>query len=178
MEKPVGGLVFYSQGTSQSRGVAILVKNNIFVNIFKVEKDDKGRVLAITADIDGRLTNIINIYVLNQDKPSFVRDLSKYIDDSCENMLILGYFNFVLDQDLDRQGTVSNNVNCRNSLLELMSEFELVDVWRMRNPTIKEFTWSNAASNKFSRIDYILVSKVLDAKTENIMFLPGISNRS
>ena len=57
-----------------------------------------------------------------------------------------------------------------------MNELQLVDVWRDRSPECKEYTWSNSAKTKFSRIDFMLISKGLDTRTENILFLPSIQS--
>ena len=37
----------------------------------------------------------------------------------------------------------------------------MVDIWRFKNPTAKEFTWKNKHGTLQSRIDYWLVSDTL-----------------
>ena len=51
-----------------------------------------------------------------------------------------------------------------------MSNKNLEDVWRRRNPNTKNFTWCRG--NKKSRIDYWLVSKTLDGLVQSVEHRP------
>ena len=62
---------------------------------------------------------------------------------------------------------------CRKLILELMDNFELVDVWREAFPEKKGFTWRRFNSIQQSRLDYFLVSDVLLSDIVDVKIIPG-----
>ena len=46
-------------------------------------------------------------------------------------------------------------------LRDIMMEFDLIDVWRERNPELRRYTWRRVQPLQQSRIDYFLVSNTL-----------------
>jgi len=61
------GNVFFSNGTNNSRGVAILINSRLDYNVIPVISDNEGRVLNVTLDLDERTLNIVNIYAQQTD---------------------------------------------------------------------------------------------------------------
>ena len=39
--------------------------------------------------------------------------------------------------------------------------FDLIDIWRVKNPGVRSFTWSKMSPKKFCRLDYWLISNNL-----------------
>ena len=73
-----------------------------------------------------------------------------------------GDFNLVPDLWLDRLPSTRQCHAFDETMLELMTKANLVDYWRMKNPTRKQFTWFNASNNvQCSRLDYWLISNNL-----------------
>lgn len=65
-KKEWGGLSFWCNGTSVSKGVAILVKPNLDINITEKYKDAEGRKLIVEFKLDSNETiRIFNIYAPN-----------------------------------------------------------------------------------------------------------------
>ena len=57
----------------------------------------------------------------------------------------------------------------------MMEEFTLYEVWRLQNPSKKEFSWFKRGNiTKASRIDLTLVSAGLDQQVEMIQYISGI----
>ena len=42
-----------------------------------------------------------------------------------------------------------------------MSEYNLIDIFRELNPTLKKFSWKQWGSTKFARLDFFLISDSL-----------------
>ena len=42
-----------------------------------------------------------------------------------------------------------------------MSNYDLVDIWRVRNPTLRHFTWRCRTPLQMSRLDFFLISNDL-----------------
>ena len=143
------GRTLYSHGTSKSRGVAILIPNNLAneIDISNVQKDSQGRLLALNCKIEKNLVTIINVYAPTKDNSSkqdeFINELHRLVERFCDNPLIIaGDFNICLDLKLDKKGGLLDETsNYRNSLLNAMEEYDLVDVWRHRNFDKRQYTW-------------------------------------
>ena len=79
-----------------------------------------------------------------------------------EHKILIGDFNLTLDVDLDRYNTYCNNNRSKEELENLIEQFQLIDVWRSRNPDKREYSWmkNTMAESKASRIDFALASRV------------------
>ena len=65
-----------------------------------------------------------------------------------------------------------------SKLIELLKSYDLVDIWRIRNPKTKRYTFRQ---NHFSgflqrRLDYIFVSNSLQESTKNVDILAALSS--
>ena len=81
---------------------------------------------------------------------------------STDRIIKGGDFNLVPDIRLDRLPSTRQCHAFDETMLELMTKANLVDYWRMKNPTRKQFTWFNASNNgQCSRLDYWLISNNL-----------------
>ena len=91
------------------------------------------------------------------------KSLASQEDLDCEeNIIIGGDFNCPLDPKLDKKGGVMvprkmviDNIEC------LQNELDLVDVWRIKNPQSRSYTWSQKSPPIFCRLDYWLISNNL-----------------
>ena len=70
---------------------------------------------------------LVNIYVPNQDDPEFFNDLFiKLSKHECQNQIIAGDFNLVLDLEMDRKtgaSVMTNNDKACNVLEQYMETF-------------------------------------------------------
>ena len=54
-----------------------------------------------------------------------------------------------------------------------MSEYTLVDIWRIRNPDNFSFTWKRHTPRAYARLDYFLIPAGLIGVVDQIDVLPG-----
>lgn len=74
----------------------------------------------------------------------------------------------VFNSDIDKQG---GNPRKNNMCLELMTTFNLVDIWRERNPCQKDFTWSSNVNRTIHcMLDLFLNSKCLAQSVPRSVF--------
>ena len=68
-----GGRILFSHGTTAARGVCILFKKELFLNITQITRDMEGRLLICQLDSgsDSNQICVCNVYAPNQDSPSF-----------------------------------------------------------------------------------------------------------
>lgn len=70
--------------------------------------------------------------------------------------LIIGSdINAILDHKLDKSSKAHSNVQATKALQHLLSDFNLMDVWRLRHPTTKEYTFFSNRHKTFTRILYL-----------------------
>ena len=71
------------------------------------------------------------------------------------------HFNVILDPDLDGRG--GNNRKKDSAILveDMHLDFDLVDIWRIRNPTTSRFTWRQKTPVVQRRLDFWLISDSL-----------------
>ena len=77
-----------------------------------------------------------------------------------------GDYNCTMINELDRYNCSTLRDIGQIDLKLLMERYDWEDIWRRRYPDKKQFSWEGR--EKFSRIDYFLVSKSLDCQIDMI----------
>ena len=87
--------------------------------------------------------------------------MNKNFDD-IENIIMGGDLNCPLNPIIDKRG---GNLIPRQAVIItielLQSELDLHDIWRVKNPTKRSYTWSQSNPLIFLRLDYWLISNSL-----------------
>jgi exonuclease III len=151
---------------SNSRGVAILIKNALQYSIIKEYRDDSENVYIIDTEINGIRYGIGAIYGPNNTSREFYRFIKNTLQDLSSN----GVHNIVLGGDwnttFDRRPIVDNIdtfhmaglPNPKNSELleQLCRSFSLYDPYRVLFPTRKDYTYSPFGTVRLnrSRLDF------------------------
>ena len=177
-----GGLLFSSFGTNHSKGVTILFKPGLDVDILNSQHDEEGRMLLLEAKIQGTLFKLINIYSPNLERnqiPFFNKlkeRMSSFTDDA-DNILLGGDFNVIMDTNLDRKGgSEIKKTQARrdifNKIEEILSDYNIQDIWRVKNPDRRRFTWHRGETH--SRLDYWFISNTLQDHIEKVDIIPAL----
>ena len=177
-ESEWGGKALYSHGSSASRGVAVFVIKKLAKYIQNIVIDNEGRVVIFDIVEDEKPTiTVVALYAPNQDSPHFFHRIGELIRERSEHKIVIGDYNLVLDNEIDRLDTYCNNNNAKDVVNELIEEFCLVDVWRIQNKQKKEYSWFKSGRiQKASRIDFALVSGGLDQQISSCMYIPNIKS--
>ena len=61
-------------------------------------------------------------------------------------------------------------------LKSIMSNYDLVDIWRVRNPILRQFTWGRRTSLQMSRLDFFLISNDLQFDVDSCENLCPLSS--
>ena len=104
------------------------------------------------------------LYGPNTDTPSFYSEkaFKKIIDWKPDYSIFAGDFNVVLDPKIDTKNYLHvNNPQAMHELKRQMLNFNLVDIWRELHPDKKTYTWQKYNENKYSRLDFFLISSSL-----------------
>ena len=138
-----GYKAIYSGCSSRQAGVAVLFNNNFNLQILKLLSDPEGRFIICNIKADEKELTLANIYAPNKDDPTFFQN---FFDPSqsfqCEDIIIGGDFNLVLDIQKDKKGGLpKTHKNSLKILIEFSENLNLTDVWRTLNPEARRYTW-------------------------------------
>ena len=137
-----GGKMYFSDGSTNSKGVCIMLKKGLNVKVNRIEKDKEGRWLCCEIKTDDACYVIANVYAPNVDNLMFFQELFMTL---CRynsgNVIVGGDFNLVLDSAMDRVGSTQNNHLAKELLLMYLDEYFMTDIWRYQNPETKRYTW-------------------------------------
>lgn len=142
-----GKLYFSLVSNNHSCGVTILVRDDLDFKVILVRSDDNGRYTIMAAEVQGSSFLFVNNYALYsvQDQCSSYDNLNEDIEENIvekENGIILvGYFNATLNSVWDCSGGNQSKKASAKYNEDLCLDFDLIDIWRIRSPEIKPFTW-------------------------------------
>lgn len=169
------GDIFLAHGCTHSRGVAILIGKSFDFKLKSVRSDEEGRYLILVTTIQDVPFLLVNIYAPNTtSKPSlFFQTLSELIYDEGYNesdykIILGGDLNITMDPDLDCSGgnpVLKDSIKCVENM---MMNYDLVDIWRIRNTKSKKFSWRQKSLIIQRRLDYWFISDSLQDDVANI----------
>jgi len=175
------GPVFFAHGSRNGRGCCTLVREELDFKPVSIKADRNGRFLITKCEISNDPVTIINVYAPNKDSDyaEFMHKLDdnlSMIDVSNLNDIIIGGdWNIVRNDELDKQGGITaSKPNGNNCIETLMSKFNLNDVWRVKNPQVKRYSWRQCNPLIQCRLDYWLISDSMFDKVTHTDIIPSI----
>ena len=104
---------------------------------------------------------LANIYAPNKDNPTFFLDFFGHLDDfKCDDIIVGGVFNLVLDLEKDKSGGIAKiNQNSAKIIQEFSDKLDLVDAWRVLHPEARRYTWRRRRPKVQCRLDFFLVNQ-------------------
>ena len=143
--------------------------------------DSNGRFMMIKTIINQSNVVIANYYAPN-DEPSQVVTLAR-IDHHIRSLELEdnttfpfgGDFNMYFDTKLDAEGDNPKlKVNSSTQLKIILEENELCDIFRVRNPYVRRFSWRQKTPFKQRKLDHIFVSNTLQESVTQIEIIPSV----
>ena len=179
-QKQWKGNMFFSHGSSHSRGVLILVRDHLDFKLQSFKADVEGRFILLEAIIQETPFLFINIYAPNKcaEQREFFKTIAEEIK-SCAladySIVVGGDFNFIFDQEIDGSGGVKKKKDSVKYLEDICLDQDLVDIWRIRNPTDMRFTWRQKSPIIQRRLDFWLISDTLQEDVEAADIIPTLN---
>ena len=118
--------MMFTHGTNHSKGVLILISDDLQINIKSVQVDNNVNLYAPTKTCEQIL---------------FFDQVANILDPNCQ-IIIGGDFNTHLDPILDNLGRTIESKPSAKKIREILTANDLTDIWRTRNPEKKQFTWT------------------------------------
>ena len=155
------GTIVFSDGTTNTKGVAILFNKSIGISESEIDidKDNEGRYIIATFKYSGKSMSIINVYAPNNDDPDFYAEvLSKAERNTADYVSVMGDFNVWLNPELDKKGgTEANKSKAAEIVNSFLEEENWVDIWRSLNPDRFCYTYKKWNPRLIlTRLDYVI----------------------
>lgn len=165
------GNIYATSFTSQARGVMTLIHESVSFRVCNIIGDKFGRYLIIHGSLLSLDLNLVNVYGPNSDEPRFFTDLFLTFASLTGEYIIAGDWNCTLDPGKDRStGTDQTHNKSRSTIHHFIKELHLVDIWRYLKPNDIAFSWHLTMFQKYSRIDYFLVSESIMSKIQHCFY--------
>lgn len=172
---------FHSVYTSFSRGVSILIKSGVEVNCMQSRIDESGRYIFLHCKIENRTYVLANVYIPPPFNTSVLRSLVEFVlDRPGVPVIVLGDFNMVMDQKIDRfpQGAQRGGTT-DDRLSRFLGETGLKNIWRIRNLKSWQYSCFSRTLSTLSSIDLILGNEQAIPIVKNVSYMPrGLSDHS
>ena len=178
-ESECGGQAYFSHGASNARGVMIILSEKLDVQTTRKITDKEGRFIILTCTIQGTKFLIYNVYAPNdkKDHEAFLKSLEEKLDEISPNeyeyIISAGDWNFTYEE-IDRSGgNYTIWTENEHTLNRIKEKYDLIDIWRTRNPEKKRYTWRKKRPLIQSRIDRLYISDTLQYNVSRTEILPG-----
>jgi exonuclease III len=181
------GYKFFYNSPNASRGVGILIANNLKVEILSEKKDDKGNMFLLKIQINNLQMVIGSVYGPNDNNLSFFQCLTTGQEClACDNIVLGGDWNATWDsrpaeENIDVINMVNIPSRIRTDQIHRLSEkMQLTDPFRTLYPVKREFTYVPNAwvSINRSRIDFFLISENLVVVLRDLLISPSLTSVS
>ena len=169
--------------SSNQKGVLVAFRYGLEYKMLSPEVvDDEGRFV-LHMEIQESPYVLINYYAPNIELNQ-VRKLQQ-IKSNLRNMsmnentqfILTGDWNLIFDRSLDALGgSPTLKFNSLKEIQSLMIDYELLDIWRARNSTLRQFTWMQKNPAKLRRLDFFLVSDSLQCDIKACEFLSPLQS--
>lgn len=149
------------------------------IKLIKQVNDADERILLVVIEIQGVLYTLGSLYAPTRDKPQdqirFLNELERKLESLSQSNIILGGdFNCCANRNLDRNQPppISNSSNqYRNRIKSLLDDKDLCDIWRLRHPDTRAFTFRQASYA--SRLDYLFIPEYLSGMVAKTYIHPS-----
>ena len=115
------------------------------------------------------------MYGPNNDDPSFFHNIFSILSNS-NNLITAGDFNTIINPTIDRSSTSGNlrNWHSTDTIKQYKEDYGLGDSWRMRESSLREYSYFSTVHQCSSRIDLFVISnslipKISDNKIHSIV---------
>ena len=148
---------------------------NFNFQIQKSYSDPGGRFIICDLTTNGKHFTLANIYAPNEDDPNFFADVSYHLlDFKCDEIVIGGDFNLVLDVEKDKKGGLARtHKKSLEVVKDLRESLDLIDAWRVLHSDLLKFTWRQRSPEVHCRLDFFLVSQSTFCNTIDAVIIPG-----
>ena len=147
------------------------MKSNAPFSLHIIYSDPNGRYIIAKLKVGDEELFVANVYAPNQHnkKLTFIKNLVPDLIAKTDitKLIIIGDWNCTLMPKDKAGGLPWRETEYRNSIISLMKEFGLNDIYRKLHPNTRAFTYESKSLKLKSRIDYFFISNPMTANVKN-----------
>ena len=161
------GDLYFAHGSEHCRGVFILAKERLTFELKSCTHDKQGRYIILRGNVLEPPFVFVNIYAPNKtsEQCTFFEEIQTELDGSSIEadcgIIIGGDFNVILDPEFDGLGGKPKLKESVKIIEQIRLSFDLIDIWRVRNPNERRFSWRQKNPAIQRRLDFWLTSSSL-----------------
>ena len=123
------------------------------------KQDPEGRYILVHGTIYGIHITMMNIYAPNPPPPSFWTKVATELEEfRCSVTLLGSDCNCCQDDSKDRsRADRHRNRSSDTSIAKMLNDINLIDIWRVLNPTARDYTFYSNPHRSYSRIDHFFI---------------------
>jgi len=170
------GECFHSTGSSNSTGASILLSSELDYEIVNKVLHRDGRYVILDMIIDEKKYLLGNYYGPNLDCPDMLKEfLDLLTANNGQEVIAAGDYNFVCNVAMDKLGgRPRTHEKSKTLLFEYCNNMDLIDIWRVKHPLLKEYTWRSwFPPYIYERLDFFITSSSICNNTIDCCIKPG-----
>ena len=175
--------ITFSHGKSDARGVLIAFREEMKYKIVSKHIDNDGRYIILNVLIDNNHIGLVNYHAPNNEAEQVkILEELNHIFDTFDNHEDTKYiwgadFNMILNTHLDADGgSPAIKIKSTAKLLSMTSDNDLCDIFHIRNPETRRYTWRRKTPFKQRRSDFFLVSDSIQENVQLVDIIPSVGS--
>jgi exonuclease III len=183
---PYENYKFYANSSRNNRGVGILIKASLNLDILEEYKSEDENLLLLRVNLKGTELILISIYGPNSNNRNFFNTLSTKIAQYSETLIITGgdwnctYSSNPLERNIDCLNMRRlPNVMHSGLLNDICDNFNVSDPFRYLYPEKREYSYVPRSVNNVnkSRLDFFIISDEFYEYPIDCEILPNLQNK-
>ena len=174
MSNDINYYTHFNSNSSNSRGVAILIKKSAAIKTETLYIDNSNNIIIIKCNFEEKIFILVSIYGPNQDDPDFFTDLfDRLTTYNEENVIIGGDYNVTLNHQIDNLAyQQARSCNTRKKLNQLMNDNLFIDAHTAINGPTQGFTWIRRGGDQKARLDMFSITESMRPFLSDFKKLP------
>lgn len=142
---------------AKSKGVSIAFHKSFHPKILDALIDPTGRLIFLKLKHQSSIFTVANVYGPNQEQGSFLTAvLDRLLSFGGPCFILGGDLNVALSPSVDTSSGMSSVAHSTlMHMKSLLHSANLVDVWRLDQPTERDYSYYSVAHKLYSRLDYL-----------------------
>ena len=174
------GHIVFSHGSKHSKGTMIMFRKGFDFVIKREKCDTSGRFIILEIEIEGHTFIIVNVYAPNKEgeKKRFFSDILNILKSmnitSQDQLIFGGDWNSIFDANLDKAGGKHISANVVGEMKSVIDELDISDIWRIKYPTSRRYTFRQKTPLIQTRLDYFLISSSCQDLVNSVDIIPSV----
>ncbi len=149
-------LIDFRTKSNKTKGTLIVVRRRLDCILRTSGSDNEGRFCYAVVTLQGSKFCLASIYAPNTFNINFFNNIKSTLLDFSDSFFILaGDFNLIIDLVLDTSKQDSSFWKPASlHITAFLKDLNIMDLWRLLNPSTKDYTYFSGRHSSYSRIDF------------------------